>query len=313
MRGHAADALSAWRRAFLFTAGAAAVAGPVAVGMLSAPPLRAQTQTASAGPRFEVASIKQNKSGTSGVRVQVLPGGRYTASNVTLHQLIRDAYRLQNFQLSGGPSWINIDKFDITAIAEGGNIPDPFAAAQSDGAPDPLSLMMRDLLAERFKVTVHTETREGPIYAILMARSDGRLGPQLHKATVDCAAEARARGNAPAPAFPPSGRPRCGISMGPGIISAGGTTLGQFANLMSGVLRRTVVNKTALSGAFDFDLRWTPDQPVQKPGALDTPAVDPNGPSIFTAVQEQLGLKLESQKGPVDFLVIDGAERPSEN
>jgi len=312
MRGHAADALSAWRRAVLFTAGAAAVAGPVAVGMLTAPPLRAQTQTASAGPRFEVASIKQNKSGTSGVRVQVLPGGRYTASNVTLLQLIRDAYGLQNFQLSGGPSWINVDKFDITAIAEGGNIPDSFSA-QTDGAPDPLSLMMRALLAERFKVAVHLESKEGPIYAILLARSDGWWGPQLQKAAVDCAAEARARGNAPAPAFPPSGRPRCGISVGPGIISAGGTTFGQFANLMSGVLRRTVVNKTALSGAFDFDLRWTPDQPVQKPGALDTPAVDPNGPSIFTAVQEQLGLKLESQKGPVDLLVIDRAERPSEN
>jgi uncharacterized protein (TIGR03435 family) len=184
------------------------------------------------------------------------------------------------------------------------------------------------VLVDRFKLAVHNESRELPIYELVKARSDGKLGPQLHPATVDCAALAAARGRgAPppggpgpgGPGFGPGGRPVCGMMVGPANLAAGGQSMAQFAALLSGRVQRVVIDRTGLTGNFDFDLTWTPDQMPQgqpgppPPGAPPLPPIDPNGPSIFTAVQEQLGLKLESTKGPVDVVVIDRAEQPTED
>jgi uncharacterized protein (TIGR03435 family) len=178
-------------------------------------------------------------------------------------------------------------------------------------------LMLQSLLAERFKLATHKDTRELPIYSLEVARSDGRLGPQLRPATVDCEAmiaAARARGGPPPAPPAPGERPICGIRINPGRLSGGGFPLSQFAATLSQFVQRIVVDRTGLSGNFDVDLTWTPDQLPQggpPPGAPPLPPADPNGPSIYTAVQEQLGLKLESAKGPVDVLVIDRAESPT--
>jgi uncharacterized protein (TIGR03435 family) len=262
-------------------------------------------------PAFEVASVKPNKSGDNRVMLGFQPGGRVTASNVTLRMLIRQAWRIQDFQIVGGPGWIGSDRFDIVAKAEGNPAPTP-----PTGPPGPIEMMMRSLLEERFMLAVHNETREMPIYALTLARSDGRLGPQLKKSEVDCAAlmGARGRGGPPQAPFPVTERPMCGIRIGPGTMAAGAVSLTQLGMTISNFVQRTVVDKTGLAGTFDIDLTWTPDQLPQgppPPGAPPLPPIDPNGPSIFTALQEQLGLKLESQRGSVEVLVIDRVEPPT--
>ena len=196
-----------------------------------------------------------------------------------------------------------------------------------------------------------------PVYALQLARSDGKLGPKIKTAAVDCAALAASRRGGPPPPDaggpggpggpgvitrggpggpggaggpPPSGGGPggargsdspfgpCGIRIGPGNIAANGQPMSQPASTLSIWVNRTVVDRTGLSGSFDLELSWTPDQLPQgrgdrPPGAPPLPPIDPNGPSIFTAVQEQLGLKLDSQRGPVEVLVIDGVEQPTED
>ncbi len=279
--------------------------------------LGAQAQSpASDGPSFEVASVKQNKSGDGFMRLGG-PPGRFNATNVPFRQLITFAYQIQPFQLEGGPGWVSSDRFDIVAKT------DASLAPPTPGVPGPLQLMMRTLLADRFKLVVHNETKEQSIYALVLARPDGKLGSQLKISETDCAAifaAARGRGGPPQgpPPMTPGGRPQCGVMMRPGGISAGGFPLSQLVASLSGNLQRVVLDRTGLTGNYDLELTWTPDQMPQQqgprpPGAPELPPIDPNGPSLFTAVQEQLGLKLESTKGPVDVLVIDRAERPTDD
>jgi len=285
--------------------------------------LIAQAPQDAPAPAFEVASIKPNTSGDGRVMMQMQPG-RYMATNVTLRLLIRNAYQLQDFQITGGPSWLASDHFDVIAKMPDGFQPPAGPPAPGSG-PGPVQLMIRALLAERFKLVVRNETKEASIYALILARSDGKLGPALKKSDVDCAAviaAARGRGRGPAQGPPPGPGERmpCGIRIGPGNMSVGGSTLAQFANSLGMFAGRIVQDRTGLTGSWDIDLTWTPDQMTQRPpGAGDGPpqingvAVDPNGPSLFTAVQEQLGLKLDSQKGQVEMLVIDRAEKPVED
>jgi uncharacterized protein (TIGR03435 family) len=273
---------------------------------------QAPTTSSGADPAFEVASVKPNKSGDGGVRLGIQPGGRLTATNVPLRLLIRNAYQIQDFQLVGAPDWIAAERFDVVAKADG-DVPPP----QPGGPPSALQLMMRTLLAERFKLAVHHETRELPVYALVVARSDGKLGSQLQASTTDCAAiMAAARGRGGPPALSPPGRPPCGISLAPGRLGGGGFPLSQLATTLSQFVQRMVVDRTGLAGNFDFELTWTPDQFPQGPPPPDAPPlppIDPNGPSIYTAVQEQLGLKLDSRRDAVDVLVVDRVERPTED
>jgi uncharacterized protein (TIGR03435 family) len=292
-----------------------------------------RAQAPASPPAFEVASIKPNKSGSGRVAIGFQPGGRFTATGITVRNLIAMAYGtpqpLPAFQIMGGPDWVDSARFDIIAKAEG----DP-----QPGPNGPLPLMMRTLLADRFKLVLHTETRDLPIYALGKAREDGRLGPQLRPAAVDCAA-ARGRGGAPPPAGPPGGGgagraagpdpqgsasstvPVCRVMVGPANIAAGGVSVTQLATLLAGRVNRIVVDRTGLAGSFDIELAWTPDQMPQgrpggfapPPGAPPLPPIDPDGPSLFTAVQEQLGLKLESTRGPVEVFVIDSIEPPTED
>lgn len=302
---------------------AASVAGLVALLALTISPLRAvgrsQTQAPAAGPAFEVASVKPNNSGDGRVMFQNQPG-RFTATNVTLRMLIRQAYQLQDSQITGGPGWLADDHFDLVAKLDG--TPQEAFFAQRGGGPTPLQLALRALLAERFGVVMHNETKEMPIYALIVARSDGKLGPQLKKSDTDCAALAAAgRGRGPGgPGGPPApGQPiACGIQIGFGNLNMGGASMSQFATSLATFVGRMVLDKTGLTGGWDLNLTWTPDNLPQRPAGAPEPlvngaAIDPNGPSIFTAIQEQLGLKLDSQRGPVDVLVIDKAEHPTPN
>ena len=288
--------------------GTTALLAVVAVAALAA-------QTPPGAPAFEVASIKPNNSGDGRVMMQNQPG-RFIATNITLRMLIRNAYQLQDFQISGGPGWMTSDHFDINAKIPDGMAP-PSGPPMPGSAPSPLQLMLRSLLADRFKLVVHNETKDSPIYALVLARSDGKLGPEMKKSETDCGAmmaAGRGRGAMPPPGPPqPGERMPCGIRIGPGNMAVGGSTLAQFANSLGMWVGRVVIDRTGLTGPYDFNLTWTPDQMPQRPAGAPEPPANADGPSIFTAVQEQLGLKLDSQRGPVEMLIIDRAEKPVEN
>jgi uncharacterized protein (TIGR03435 family) len=269
----------------------------VAAVTLQAEPPRRQAE---ARPTFEVASVKPNSSGEFGASYGGRPG-QVTVRNGTLRNIVRNTYGVQDFQIVGGPEWFDKDRFDISARA-------------STEAPQPqMLLMMQSLLAERFKLIAHMETRQLPIYALVMAREGNRPGPQLTASATDCAALAAGRG-APPPAQGGTGRPACGTRSTPGRILAGGVSMSDLSRNLANFAGRFVTDRTGLTGRWDLELQWTPEpglMPVLPPNAPPLPVPDPNGPSLFTAVQEQLGLKLESQRGPVEVLVIDSAERPS--
>ena len=267
-------------------------------------PIGARSQAPAPGPAFEVASVKPNKSGELVGSIGGRPGGQVVVTNNTLRNIVRNAYQLQNFQIVGGPEWFDTERFDITA-----------KAVDSNPTQQEFQSMVQRLLADRFKLVVHRETRQSPIYALVLARSDGTRGPKLTPSTTDCLAlaAAAARGATPPPAPPnPNGRPLCGTRTLPGRILAGGVTMDDLARNVSNFAGRMTLNRTGLQGRFDLELEFTPDQLPPEgtlPPGLPKPPVD--GPSLFTAMQEQLGLKLDSQRGPVDVLVIDAADRPT--
>jgi uncharacterized protein (TIGR03435 family) len=248
------------------------------------------------------------------VQIGMAPGGRFTATNVPLRQLILMAYQLQPFQIEGAPEWATTERFDVVAKGSG-----PLAPA-APGTPGPIQTMMKSLLADRFRLVAHIEKKEMPIYSLVKARSDGRLGPQLTASTLDCATINAGRRGGPPPG-PPNfngAAPQCGMMVRPGGLKAGGVPINQILQLLSQNVQRIVVDRTGLTGNYEIDLTWTPDQIPQgrgdaPPGAPALPPIDPNGPSLFTALQEQLGLKLESTRGPVDVLVIEKVERPTDD
>jgi len=262
---------------------------------------------------FEAASVKVNKSGDNSTSVGPRPGGRFSATNAPLALLITMAYRLQPFQVQGAPDWTRTDRFDISAKLDG----DPPLAPLTGSEPDRMTLALRTLLADRFKLGTHWETQELPIYALVPARADGKLGPNMHPSSTDCeavraASDAAAReGRTNNPNT--SDRVVCGVrNSGYGRFQFGGNPMSLFANALANQVARVVTDRTGLSGNWDFELTFTPERIRQQALAGTVPPdVDPNGPSIFTAIQEQLGLKLESTKGPVQVLVIDHIEQPS--
>lgn len=248
---------------------------------------------------FDAASIKVNRSGegrsSMGVR-----GSQLAVINYNLFNIIRNAWGLQGNQIAGGPDWSRADdvRFDITA-----KLPD--GVKESEVGP-----MLQRLLADRFKLRTHRETRQVPVYAMVLARADGRLGPKMTPAAVDCAALRAAfqRGERPPEPAPVGDRPACGMRTTPGRVLAGGYAMADIGRNLSGLVGgRPVIDRTGLGGLYDLELTWTPDQPTGGANA------DTSGVSVFTALQEQLGLKLEATIGPVDLLVIDSAERPSED
>jgi uncharacterized protein (TIGR03435 family) len=286
--------------------GVATVVMALFAGALLAPvrDVEADEQESQDRARFEVASIKPNQSDASTIR-WTFENGRFTAVNVTLKALVSSAYGspqqpLADFQIAGGPRWLDSSRFDIAAVAP------PDASRGSGVSPAAAVGMLRTLLEERFQLRAHFEAREQAIYALVL-NEEGRLGPRLRQRTADCAAVASGA---------VKGDP-CGGQIFPGNISARGTSMTQ---LVSGLARlmpnvgRMVVDRTGLTGTYDMDLTWTPDQlPTVDPsaGPMPIPRVDPSGPSLFTALREQLGLKLESARGSVQVLIIDSAGEPT--
>jgi bla regulator protein BlaR1 len=287
------------RKLLLLAAGLVAVAAPIVFGLLNAAPTRAEAQagnTTTKLPVFEVASIKPNKSGDPNVMLMFKPNG-FSATNAPLHEVIRLAYQVPDFQMSGGPPWINSERYDIEAKV------DSSAAELRQLDQDQHRQMLQSLLQDRFELKVHWETKELPVYALAVAKN----GPKLHEAKPD--------DTYPNGIKDEGGVGRAGLMrMGPGRITAQGLPMNTFVRLLSQQLGRTVLDKTGLAGNYDVELQWTPDNiPASFIGPDGKPTPEISGPSVFTAIQEQLGLKLESQKGPVEVLVIDHVEPASAN
>jgi uncharacterized protein (TIGR03435 family) len=243
-------------------------------------------------PQFEVATVRPNKSGEQGASLGPRPGGRLIGTNQTVRNLIRNAFNVQPYQLIGGPDWMDADRFDIQAKAADTDIDDkgmmPYAQ---------FMLRLQALLEDRFKMVTHWETRELPVYGLVLA-TPGKLGPKLTPHTGDCNRPA-----ASAPPAPGSAPVNCGtranMSGTVGKVTGSGITMATFARNLSGGTGRYVIDQTGLEGAFDLELEFTPDQ-----------SPDTTGSSLFTAIQEQLGLKLDSHRAPVEVIVIDRVERP---
>ncbi len=234
------------------------------------------------GPQFDAASVKPNVSGVRN-QSQSTDGRTFHATNVPARTLIRQAYGLmfEDYRLVGAPDWTNFERFDVVATL-------PEQAPRSQ-----VSAMLRALLADRFKLIAHTEIRESPTYALVLARKDGRLGPQLQHAEKDCSAS-------PATQPGPGEDNPCALRIGK-EISGRGQPMSQLAKTLLQFAGRSIEDRTGLTGGFDFDIQ------ASEIGG------DNDQPSIFTAIQEQLGLKLETTKAPVEFVVVDGMERPTPN
>jgi uncharacterized protein (TIGR03435 family) len=232
-------------------------------------------------PEFEAATIKLVKEPNPGRMQDRTDGRRYTTRYTTLRDLLMMAYGLDRRQIVGGPAWIATDEYDIDAVAADGTP----AAGNWD-------VMLQKLLADRFQLTFHHEQREMPVYALTVAKG----GPKLKAADT-----AEAHG---------SGCTRMGV------CSFQNDPLEHFAHWLQLVLDKPVIDKTGLTGNFDFSLTWTPDESqfgsmgIRVPPPVDNPNAPPG---LFSAIQEQLGLKLEPQKTSAEVLVIDHVERPSEN
>jgi uncharacterized protein (TIGR03435 family) len=256
-------------------------ATPATAWAIPEPPPPPKPMAADANLDFEVATIKPSDPAVQGQSILVGRGGAnmFTTTNTTLNDLLVLAYGVHLQQITGGPGWLGTEKFDITAKPEQPGIPD---ATQ-------LTTMVRKLITERFKLTFHRETKELSAYTITV----GKNGPKLSKNET----------GGILPGF--SGR-------GPGAFGVRNSTMAEFANfLQARILDRPVVDKTGLSGKWDFTLEWRPD-----PAGANAPQLPPeiaSRPDIFTAFQEQIGLKLEAAKTPVEVIVIDRVEKPSEN
>ncbi len=239
---------------------------------------------------FEVASIKPNASSDHRVMIRMQPGGRFSATGMTTRMLITQAFDIREFQVMGAPGWTDSDHFDINAKAE---------SSMERITPAQLRPMLKSLLVERFQLKYHEETKELPVYSLVVAKSGAKLK-----------ASETPQGGAPVPQMRRIGR---------GEMNANGAPMAVVAWMISQLLGRDVIDNTGLKGNYDVKLEWTlePGQGGAFPGAPPPPGAlppaDANGPTLFTALQEQLGLRLESTKGPVTVLVIDSIAKPTEN
>lgn len=274
---------------------ATVAASPQQSGQLPTPP--APTDL----PAFDVVSVKANRSNSENQSMRLLPRGRVVATNAPLWRLILTAYDLFPQQLVGGPGWVNSDRFDVVAHAS-----EDLEPSIPGGPPGRLQLMLQRLLAERFNLAMHRETREQPVYELTMARADGRLGPRISASKIDCMSAMIAAGRGKEPMPPLS---QCGGSWGAGRISTHGARMPSFVQTLSGLTGRIVQDRTGLTGEFDFDLRFAPESG----SASETSAPAGNAASLFTALEEQLALKLRATRAQVQVVVIDRVEQPTEN
>jgi uncharacterized protein (TIGR03435 family) len=263
-----------------------------------------------------VIAIKAVDGAGGSMMMRMLPG-RLDYNGLPIGILLRQALQKPDYQIVGAPGWVNTERYSITATAPEGT------------PPTAITVMMVNLLKDRFHLTSHLETREQPIFNLVIARSDGRLGPDLKPTPAECqatiaeriaASKAAAERGAPPPpptSFPDPNDPlACGfVRMGPGLATGSGRTIAQIAPTLADLLGRPVIDKTGLTGRYDFALTFAPTGRGAGPFAMlpgaPPPPDDPDAPGLSTAVQEQLGLRLESARGPVEVVVIDSLEKPT--
>jgi uncharacterized protein (TIGR03435 family) len=257
----------------------AAIGVATLICVLDLAPVRAQSHAGTPkSPTFEVASIKPNKGDSTNIS-SAATGDRFTSTNVTPLMLIAKAYRVKTERISGGPGWVASERYDVEAKGAGAN------------RPDQLGLILQSLLADRFGLVVHRAIKEVPVYALVVGRSGAKLH-EVEAATTEGGSGVRAS-----------------IT---GHLAGKKASMSDLAGTLTSLLGQPVMDQTGIKGAFDFELHWTPDesQPRLPEGA---PPPETSGPSIFTAVQEQLGLRLQSSKGPTEVIIIDSIMKPSEN
>jgi uncharacterized protein (TIGR03435 family) len=245
----------------------------VAAAMLTVFGLAAGLAAQAPDLQFEVASLKPSQPGAETGGIHPARGGRrYIAANAPLKMMLTAAYRIRDDQVSGGPGW---------------------AEAEQPSSIEELHIMLRNLLKKRFKLQMHSETKDRPVYVLSAAKAGVKMKPHEIASAGD----------------PTIDRP------GFGKLAAKSTPMDYFAFGLGMILDRPVLDRTGLKGGYDFELSWTPDLPAGFPegGQINGQVVDTSGPTIFAAMEKQLGLKLEAQKGPVEILVIDHAEKPVEN
>jgi len=254
---------------------------------------------------FEVASIKPSDPRAGGLMPPPSPltGSEWRVSNITVKDLVMAAYNVRDFQVSGGPAWISTARYEIAAKAPRAANADPLPSDSRQWTDDQRQILQEQqrlriqaLLASRFHLEMHRESKDEPLYALVV----GKNGSKLRKTTEGS---------------PDAGRMR----IGRGVLTGRGVPLQVLTDLLSIQLGRPVRDQTGLKGKYDIDLEWTPDPALgtgplnRPPPGVSVPPANPDGPSLFAAVEEQLGLRLESQKGPVETIVIDRVEKPSEN
>jgi uncharacterized protein (TIGR03435 family) len=264
-------------------------------------------QTPQPGVAFEVASIRLNRDGPAVSGLRRLPGGRFEATNMPLGYLIEFAYQLQPYERQGGPSWIDTDRWNI--IAKLADNPPPSAV----GMPDAMMMATRALLAERFALTLHRDMQEVDVYLLVKANADGRLGSGLHRSTTDClavqrAADDAAKGGPPAPDPNTPDHMACGMRVSQGRVQFGGRPLATFTNVLTTLTQRRIVDRTGLTGDWQFDIAFAAPPPAV--AGVAPPPPDPDAASLFTVLQEQLGLQLQPARMAMPVMVVDHAERP---
>ena len=237
-------------------------------------------------PAFEVTSVKRNVTNAPGSGANISPSGLLTIVNMPIRALLRNVLELLDAQLIGGPDWMATERYDITAKA-------------SDNSPRPeVPRMIETLLRDRFSLRYHRETRTLPVYTLVKGTGGGKLGPSIRASDTDCAERAAAtragRG----------GSRECGFSRSPVSLRATGMDMASAAAMLSQIAGRIVVDKTELQGQYDFELKWADFATLNGDPLAD-------GGSLFTAVQEQLGLRLQPDRAPVQVVVIDSVDRPT--
>jgi uncharacterized protein (TIGR03435 family) len=290
--------------------GITVIAGPVVFSVLNTQQIRAQsiTTTSSPLPSFEVASIKPDRSGGTLSILETRATGLH-ASGVATKKLIAFAYNLQEFQVSGGSNWVSSDMYSVEAKVED-SLAEQIRKLPSIQQDDPIRLMVRSLLMDRFHLNVSYATKELPVYELVVAKD----GPKLQ--------ESKPGDTSPGAWKGPGRSGHASTPVGVTRWTDRGLSMPRFAAQLSRQLDRTVVDRTGLKAKYTFTLEFADDrtQPAMLRASEDGdlrasngPPPESSGPSIFTALQEQLGLKLVPARGPVEVLVIDHIERPSEN
>ncbi len=277
------------RKLLLAAVGMTAVAAPILIGIINAPRIRAQAPAATA-LKFDVASIRPaSPTDTMKARMELLPGGGLRVGNVSLMHLLTFAYDVPESRVSGGPKWMESERYDILAKPEsaaGASVTNPQGRAAQNQARERL----RTLLAERFNLVIHKETREGPVLALVVAKGGPKIRPSKQSEDI------------------PPGTMRSATQ-----INARRGTMHMLCAVLTNWLRQPVMDQTGLTGNYDYVLKYAADPGESSLFPAETNPSDASGPSVYTALQEQLGLKLESRKGSLEVIVIDRVAKPTEN